>query len=524
MMDPSHQQLPYYPNPYSGYTVHYYTHAQPLLAESESSQAVKSDRKYQDKLFALAYLGCLFLLLAIGISSSSYANFDFEDMIDVCAEKRRALVPSFQISLSLVQKLKKSAGAIGLILGVVFFLGCVWLWLLKAFAKPMIYLSIFAAPALFLLAAVIPLSSDISTSTSYILLSKAVMTPTFVLVAGATLLALFLLRRRIAVTSQLLQEACRALQANLTLLPVCLSLLVTGTGALALFTFFSVSAILNGSLDEDCNWVWTEGSKWYVAGSVLFALWTFSLFQYIRMATVAATAGMWFFNQENPFRTSSVSLPSITALFWSLTTSFGSLCFASLVMALANFCRLLVDHWAKQRARQRSVAASCLSCIAEVIQNLVGFINKFAVAHLAITGDDFLKSSNVTFALLKRHGLSTFAVDRLASLCLFLHVAGISVLASVTSFVVTYHHVLSQQNPTVTDATQLAWDTGVVAGSYVGVASLAALSFLAGIVLNMVDALYVCYATDVDRKTCHQQGVHAVFQQRFASTVPVLRF
>jgi len=184
-----------------------------------------------------------------------------------------------------------------------------------------------------------------------------------------------------------------------------------------------------------------------------------------------------------------------TALHLALTKSFGTLCLSSLVLSVA----LALKAVARQLARRSdnllvTLAACCLRCLLDCLE----WLTKFAVAFHAITGNDFCSSGKQVSALLVRHGLSGWFVDRISLLVLHTVSMAFALLGGgFMFFVMRYTLPANMDNA----------DRAVVCAVF-GALTFAlgwfVLSFCAAILLNIVDAAYTCLAIDMDagRPTC----------------------
>lgn len=127
-------------------------------------------------------------------------------------------------------------------------------------------------------------------------------------------------------------------------------------------------------------------------------LWLFYsfLFYYIMVFTVAVAASFWYYGVDKNYFT--------TAYKWIFTSSFGSLVFAALLIALITFARMLIND---QRGRTRNIAAAvCLcimSCLLKMIEDLVKVLNHNAVIVMSVTGESYVESAKTTIGILSRN-------------------------------------------------------------------------------------------------------------------------
>lgn len=90
--------------------------------------------------------------------------------------------------------------------------------------------------------------------------------------------------------------------------------------------------------------------------------------------TVAGVVGTWWFvPDESGFCGKAVC----GSFFRSLTTSFGSICFGSLIVAIIQALRQIVEM-ARQNDDLGPMLACCIDCILSCIEGLVEYFNKWA--------------------------------------------------------------------------------------------------------------------------------------------------
>ena len=102
----------------------------------------------------------------------------------------------------------------------------------------------------------------------------------------------------------------------------------------------------------------------------------------------------------------------------ALTTSFGSICFGSLIVAIIQALKSLA-----QQARENG-DAGILACIAECIlaclQSLVEYFNKWAFIYVGLYGYSYLEAGKNVITLFKNRGWDAIIADDLIGNVLFL--------------------------------------------------------------------------------------------------------
>ena len=116
-------------------------------------------------------------------------------------------------------------------------------------------------------------------------------------------------------------------------------------------------------------------------------------------SVIAGVYGSWFFCSGKPG-----GMPrGVTrgALKRSLTTSFGSISFGSLVVALINMLRQAVSIAQQTEAQQgngvAAIAFCLLGCIIGLIDWAVQFINRYAFSYIALYGKAYIPAAKDTW-------------------------------------------------------------------------------------------------------------------------------
>ncbi|OQR95233.1 hypothetical protein ACHHYP_00181 [Achlya hypogyna] len=165
------------------------------------------------------------------------------------------------------------------------------------------------------------------------------------------------------------------------------------------------------------------------------------------------------------------------ALKRCLTTSFGSICLGSLLVALLETLKLVLDNTAKNGG----VAAVIAQCLVGCILSLLELYNRWAFVYVGVYGFNFAGAGRAVTQLFKTRGFTTIINDDLISSALLFSafVVGLVCGGLATAFTVIQ----------TTNAATLAI-VGIAAfGIGVAVAAVAL-----GVVDSAVATVYVCFA------------------------------
>jgi hypothetical protein len=160
----------------------------------------------------------------------------------------------------------------------------------------------------------------------------------------------------------------------------------------------------------------TEGGG--VPFAVYFCLllslyWTGQVLMNVSHVTTAGTVASWWLQPSN-------QAPTSGALRRALTTSFGSICLGSLIVALLKVVRTLIRE-ARRSARQSgNVAAQfvlcCADCLVSMLERFMQYFNMYAYTQVAIYGKSFVAAAKDTWQLFMSRGFEALINDDLTGM------------------------------------------------------------------------------------------------------------
>ncbi|KAI4204835.1 MAG: hypothetical protein LQ350_000901 [Teloschistes chrysophthalmus] len=153
-------------------------------------------------------------------------------------------------------------------------------------------------------------------------------------------------------------------------------------------------------------------------------------------SVVAGVYGSWFFMAGKPGGMPSGATRG--ALRRSLTYSFGSISFGSLVVALINLLRQAVSIAQQQEAADGNIVASiafcCLGCIIGLLDWAVQFINRYAFSHIALYGKAYIPAAKDTWTMMKDRGIDALVNDCLIGPVLTMGSTFVAYLCTLLAF------------------------------------------------------------------------------------------
>lgn len=97
----------------------------------------------------------------------------------------------------------------------------------------------------------------------------------------------------------------------------------------------------------------------------------------------------------------------------AVTSSLGSICFGSLVVAALNALQFVL--LSTPRRKSRGSVNACLECMIKIVKRNMEYFNKFAFCQVAIYGKDFRTAGVDTMRLFRDRGWTSLVNDSLIS-------------------------------------------------------------------------------------------------------------
>jgi len=213
-------------------------------------------------------------------------------------------------------------------------------------------------------------------------------------------------------------------------------------------------------------------------GLIVFFLlslyWTVQVIKNVVHVTVSGTFASWYFLKGTigvPHN------PTIASLHRALTTSFGSICLGSLIVAALQTLRTIVQFF----RRDNSIITCFVVCILDCLESLIAYFNLYAFTQVAIYGKSYCRAAKDTWTLIKSHGIQAIINDDIISGVLNLGCFLIGFICAAVGALVSLALVPSY------------WITFLILGFLLGF-SMAMLTM--EVVNSGVACIFVCFAMD----------------------------
>ncbi|CUI11048.1 choline transporter, putative, partial [Bodo saltans] len=364
---------------------------------------------YKDVWAAVLFIATLFTMFVWGIVNYSSDLQDFNSQINGTNVSK--LIPSDETTNSV------SGGAL---VGVIFLITAIGticaiasLFLLCKFSRQAIYVANVGVAVLNIIAAIIAFA------TGFIVAGILL-----IICGGLQLLWLYLVRARIPFSAELLRISSGLVLKYKTII-LTNFLLIGFLLAYVIFWAAAVYPYLNRGIEAE-----TPAASDAVLTTllVLFFFWTSQVVFNVMHVTASGLAATWYFVGSGAMPHN----PTLASLRRAVTTSFGSICFGSLLVALIKTVRYIVES---QRNHDHPFVACIVDCILGCLERLVEYFNTYAFVHVAIYGCGYVEAASRTWKLAKECFFAAYFNDALVGTTILFVSLGISAFIGVITAV-----------------------------------------------------------------------------------------
>lgn len=211
--------------------------------------------------------------------------------------------------------------------------------------------------------------------------------------------------------------------------------------------------------------------------------WTQQVLSNTVHTSTAGVIGTWWFQ---PSEASSFCSPAIgDSIYRSVTYSFGSICFGSLLVAIVQALRALNRQLRGQDDAR--IIVCIIDCILACIEGIIEYLNKWAYIYVGLYGYSYLDAGRNVMSLFAAKGWSSIITDDLASNVLMMMSFMIASLTGLVGYILA-----SINNNLLVDlGLESPGGTGFLFGFCIGFVFS---SLVMSIVSSAVDTVIVCFA------------------------------
>jgi hypothetical protein len=132
-----------------------------------------------------------------------------------------------------------------------------------------------------------------------------------------------------------------------------------------------------------------------------------------------------------------VKNPTAKSFKRAITTSFGPICYGSLIIAVIRTLEALSRNMKEQSAQEENyllcILACCIECILSCIGDMIEYFNVYAFTEVAIYGKSFCEAAKDTWTLCKARGIEALINDNLIGNVLSIGAISVGCLAAVVT-------------------------------------------------------------------------------------------
>jgi hypothetical protein len=162
-----------------------------------------------------------------------------------------------------------------------------------------------------------------------------------------------------------------------------------------------------------------QRSLWPLVGLLVALCWGLMVLANVGYVTTCGSIASWYFERESAERGFGCCKPVVfESLGRALTTSFGSICVGSLLVAIVQtVCALL--KWIEVQAREDGnvvfvLVACCFRCVMSCVESLLEMFNEWAFIYVSIYSTDFATAGRAVYRLVSEEGISTILTGLVA--------------------------------------------------------------------------------------------------------------
>ena len=486
---------------------------------SSDPTTLHAKRPATDKLWGFLFVGVYVALIGFGVWGAQNADLDtFVHPPADCSQMRRRLGADGDDPPSADDWLvtfKNHAYFFAPMLVFLLAVGVAWIWLLRHCARVVTYVTL----------AMVPVGCFVGAGAILTTMPQASYGCIALIVVGLLyLLIICCMRSRIELTAALITKAVDVLGAHPGIIGAAvgtkllyLALLAGGVASAAavLLTGGWVSGIDTDTGEKVCVWEMSTTAEVGLGVAGVALLWLTFLAFTIRFFVTSFVTACWWFDTEGGdalptaadgsgvLRPASTGAPVRRGLGLAFGKSFGTLSLAASVLTACE----IVNNMARNAERRSNNICVCLvMCCLQCIMRYIQWLTKFCVAWHAVTAQPFCTSARGVFDMLGRHGLAVLVVDRFTSLVMHMGSLFLALVVAGGTTLVVKAYTDGQSGLPQEQADLMLAVFGITAW----VLSSVVLNFFGALVLNIVDAAYICFALDLDTQAAHRHEMRQV--------------
>lgn len=150
--------------------------------------------------------------------------------------------------------------------------------------------------------------------------------------------------------------------------------------------------------------------------------------------TTAGTVATWWFVPDEA--NSWFSQAQRDSLYRAVTSSFGSICFGSFLVAIVQALRTL-EHYTRDE-RDYQFLTCIIQCILACIESIIMYVNRWAYVYIGMYGFSYLEAGKNVVELFQNKGWTVVITDDLADNVLSMIALAIGLASGLVGMVLGY--------------------------------------------------------------------------------------
>jgi hypothetical protein len=176
--------------------------------------------------------------------------------------------------------------------------------------------------------------------------------------------------------------------------------------------------------------------------------WTAQVIKNVVHVTVAGTVGTWWFAPREA--SSCCSRGVRDSYLRAITTSFGSICLGSLIVAIIQAVKEVIQSLRDSDDGGGSMLLCCAHCLLSCIESLAEYFNQWAFVFVGLYGYSFMESGMNVMALFRNRGWTAIVADMLVDTVLLMVSLGVGVLTGLVGLFFASAMLLGQASLVIT--------------------------------------------------------------------------
>eukprot|EP00796_Vickermania_ingenoplastis_P005145 gene5145-3695_t len=211
------------------------------------------------------------------------------------------------------------------------------------------------------------------------------------ILALLNLLWFYFARRRIPFAAAVMRASTRVLSRYKAIFGLKILMLIV----VIVFSIFWSFALIR-SMDHAEQDTFTGFDTFVVLLFVFTFYWVMQVLPNVMLVTTSGVTATWYFVGFDNMPQN----PTLKSFRRATTTSFGSICFGSLIVAVIQFLRWLAES--ASRNGEGGFLACCLVCLLSCLEGMAQYFNTYAYVHIAMYGYGYISAAKHTFQLFKQ--------------------------------------------------------------------------------------------------------------------------